>query len=208
MAHQPDDIVSRRHVIFCRKRPMMHRRNDIMHRTADMGYRRNVIMHRTADIGYRRNDITHRPEDIGERRYDIICRMRPMMHRRNDIMHRTADIGYRTNHIIHQMNDIGIRRLVIKKVGIFILLTPPSKQRHKRNDNEATGNEAGDETFHTPKGTKSAYKKRPPQIICDGPFLIKKILKPVSGRKTETCILYRCFIIRVFAVFRINFQQT
>ena len=38
MAHQPDDIVSRRHVIFCRKRPMMHRRNDIMHRTADMGY--------------------------------------------------------------------------------------------------------------------------------------------------------------------------
>ena len=93
-------------------------------------------MHRTADIGYRRNDITHRPEDIGERRYDIICRMRPMMHRRNDIMHRTADIGYRTNHIIHQMNDIGIRRLVIKKVGIFILLTPPSKQRHKRNGNE------------------------------------------------------------------------
>jgi len=95
-----------------------------MHRTADMGYRRNVIMHRTADIGYRRNDITHRLEDIGERRYDIICRMRPMMHRRNDIMHRTADIGYRTNHIIHQMNDIGIRRQVIKKVGIFILLTP------------------------------------------------------------------------------------
>jgi len=102
-------------------------------------------------------------------------------------MYRTADIGYRTNHIIHQLNDIGIRRQVIKKSRQLLLAYPhPHKDISGMVTKQLAIVQMTKLSIH--RKEQINRKKRPPQIICDGPFLIKKTFK--TGIRSKDRNLY------------------